>query len=117
MPTTLLDAPVSELDQPAIRVEREVLRDRVVIRPAGEIDAATRPTVERLMSDVLAATNGPLLLELDLRDVTFIDSAGVELLLITRSQLARRDARLLLRPSPQVDRLLQLLGLRSVLAL
>lgn len=94
---------MSDAGHPGFSVRLEELRGRVVISAAGEVDLANRPAVDHLIGEVLATVTGPLLLQLDLREVTFINSAGIELLLITRNLLTRGDAQFMLRPSPSVD--------------
>lgn len=54
-------------------------RDRVAVRPVGEIDLATAPAVQASLQELSAAGFAELVL--DLRDVTFIDSSGIRLLL------------------------------------
>jgi anti-sigma B factor antagonist len=75
----------------------------------GEIDVAEAPGVERRLADALAA-GGPVIV--DLREVTFIDSSGMAVLL-RAAQAAARDAHelRLLRPGPPVMRTFQIAGL------
>lgn len=54
-------------------------RDRVVVRPVGEVDLATAGCVDTALDDVRAAGFEELVL--DLRDVTFMDSSGIRLLI------------------------------------
>jgi anti-sigma B factor antagonist len=63
----------------AFRCELEPERERVRIRPIGEIDLATVPVVEAHLSELTAA--GFKQLTLDLRTVSFLDSTGLRLIL------------------------------------
>jgi anti-sigma B factor antagonist len=75
----------------------------------GEIDVAEAPGVERRLADALAAGGHVVV---DLREVTFIDSSGLAVLL-RAVQAAARDGRelRLLRPRPPVMRTFELAGL------
>jgi len=106
---------MSFLPEP-LQIISRITPERVTMTVRGEIDVATAPRLRHAMTDRLA--HGPATsLALDLSGVFFIDCAGVQALLV-----ARRTARLLggdlilTRTSPQVARLLDLLGLRSQFA-
>jgi anti-anti-sigma factor len=85
--------------------EREVTGDRVVVTVRGEVDMSTADTMFR------AATTGTLAaVTLDLRAVTFFDSAAIHALI----QIAERyGAGLEVHPSPQVRRVLEISGLST----
>jgi anti-sigma B factor antagonist len=60
-------------------VERQLETDRIRLVVRGELDIETGP---RLREELLAAEqSSPSLLVLDLREVTFFDSTGLELVL------------------------------------
>ena len=66
-------------------------------------------------TDLAAAQEGDLVL--DLAEVTFIDSAGMRALLIVRENLAATGRALrLANVTPEVKRLLDLVGLTGVLS-
>jgi anti-sigma B factor antagonist len=84
--------------------------DGVVVILEGELDLATAPQLERALREVQATSPGRILI--DLRDLGFMDSTG--LAVIVRAQLAADTSghRLALgHPPPQVKRLLQITGL------
>jgi anti-anti-sigma factor len=85
-----------------------------VLRPRGEIDVAA---VMRLRPTWLAlADTGRPVVVVDLCDVTFIDVAGVGLLVALRNRQRAHGGRVHLRRVPaQVTRVLQLTGLASAL--
>jgi len=58
----------------------------VEISPSGEIDVENAYTVKDAVADQLA-DNRPERIELNMQDVTFIDSVGISLLLTTRERL------------------------------
>jgi anti-anti-sigma factor len=82
----------------------------------GELDLASAPTLE-LELDRLE-WRPPRLLLMDLRGLTFMDVAGIRVLLAAHERAERRGHELaIVRGAPIVERLMQLLGLDSVLDL
>ena len=61
------------------RCELEPERERVRVRAIGEIDMATVPVVEAHLSELMA--NGRKQVTLDLREVCFLDSTGLRMIL------------------------------------
>ncbi|MEV6874463.1 STAS domain-containing protein [Amycolatopsis sp. NPDC051128] len=62
-----------------------------VLRVAGEIDLLSAPEFEDVVGEVLA--DGPETLVVDLRDVTFFCSAGLQVLALAHRRLAERSLR------------------------
>jgi anti-sigma B factor antagonist len=86
-------------------VSRRRAGDAVVVAPAGEIDLATVAVLEAEVGVALAEADH---LVLDLREVTFIDSAGLRLVL----ESSRRAGRLsVVRGPREVQRVFGLVGL------
>jgi anti-sigma B factor antagonist len=86
--------------------------DRRVIAASGEIDAVSSPRLQAL--GVEACDRSPRLLVLDVREVTFVDSAGLNALIAIRRQAAAAgaDVRLVHGAGDNVVlRLLRLVGL------
>jgi anti-sigma B factor antagonist len=85
-----------------------------VLRPCGEVDIAT---ATRLRPDWLAlADTGQPVVVVDLREVTFMDVAGVSLLVALRNRQLAHGGRVHLRRVPaQVSLVLQLTGLAGIL--
>jgi anti-sigma B factor antagonist len=86
-------------------VSRRRAGDVIVVAPAGEIDLATVDVVE---AEVEAALADAPALVLDLREVTFIDSAGLRLVLETSRKAARFSV---VRGPGEVQRVFDLVGL------
>ncbi|WP_033216380.1 STAS domain-containing protein [Kitasatospora phosalacinea] len=85
-----------------------------LVRAGGEIDLDTAPGVGRELARALAAHPEVVL---DLSAVTFMDCAGLRVLLGARALADRNGARLALRGvGPPVARLLELTGLDDSLA-
>jgi anti-anti-sigma factor len=81
----------------------------VTVTVSGELDLATRPRLERAVRETLAAR--PWRLTIDLTDVTFCGSAGLQALLVLHEAAEEAGARMAVRPSAVVRRLLEITGL------
>jgi anti-anti-sigma factor len=91
-------------------------RDRaVVVALHGELDIATAPLLREALDAI--EDGRPEELTIDLRGLTFIDSAGLHLIATEHSRLARAGRTwLALRPGPgPVQRLFELTQLDEVL--
>ena len=83
----------------------------VVVSLAGEFDLS----VERLFAQAVTYSvvqDGHSSVVLDLAEITFLDSSGIRALLLARRQALASGTRLSLRrPSPAVQRVLELTGI------
>ena len=87
-----------------------------VFRLRGELDMATAPRLARALSTALDA--GPTRLAIDLRDLTFIDSAGVRVVLAAGRRARDAGAPLVLRsPCRSVRKVLRLTGADRMLVI
>jgi anti-sigma B factor antagonist len=87
---------------------------RAGIRVAGEVDAHTSIELERAIND--AFETGATTLEIDVSDMSFIDSSGLRVLVHGRRRATDAGGTLaLLRPRDTVVRLLDVTGLRELL--
>ena len=94
---------------PNFSVTRRRTRDAVVVVPVGEIDLAT---VALLQAELDAAAGESNRLVLDLRDISFMDSAGLRLVLQCSRALEEAGGALtVVRGSREVQRLFDLVGL------
>jgi anti-anti-sigma factor len=81
------------------------------ITVAGEMDAVSAPALREAVSDMLRQQR-PGRIEIGLRGVTFLDSAGIRSLLLCHSDARGADCQLRLTdPHPRVRRVLQITGL------
>lgn len=82
------------------------------LRPAGELDIATAPTLERELE--AAAAGDAEVIVLDLRQLTFMDSSGIHLLLRANDTWGARDERLrIITGPPLIDRVFDLACVRE----
>jgi anti-sigma B factor antagonist len=94
----------------------EVIPDgtRVCVRPAGEIDLLSCDSLRERLDELWAS--GCTDVVLDLREVTFMDSAGVHLLIEHHKRAAANDAAFSIIPGGRpVTRVLELTGIDELL--
>lgn len=88
-------------------------RNVVAAVPVGELDLATVDEVATTISELRAV--GFTEIVLDLRQVDFIDSTGLRLLLQLRADAARDGHRItLVSPDPVVGRIFDITGTRDL---
>jgi anti-sigma B factor antagonist len=82
-----------------------------VVTVAGELDVATAPTLRQAFLDLLS--DGTPDIAIDVSGVTFVDSSGLAVLLMGARRWSGEQKRFVLRtPSPMLNRLLDLAGVR-----
>ena len=79
--------------------------DAARVHVAGELDVATAPQLEGTLRD---AEQQARLVVLDLRELTFMDCAGVHLLVDASTRARTRGDRLVVLRGPTIDRLFTL---------
>jgi anti-anti-sigma factor len=87
--------------------------DDCVFRPVGDVDLAV---AERLRSDWYAVIDDrhPVRVIVDLRDVTFMDSSGLSVLVgLAKRQQPRGGSVAVCNPSPQIAKLMMVTGLNK----
>ncbi len=91
-------------------------RETAIVALEGEIDLALAPEAERLIAEAEAREPGKLVI--DLREVTFMDSSGLRILLtaLRRAEEAGRGFALV-KGGDTVNRLLEVTGLTDRLEL
>ena len=96
--------------------ESELVDGTKLVTLGGELDVFTAgAAVRELLEECVESAYHVVL---DMSQVTFIDSAGIGLLVRTHRRLADIDRRLvLLRPDPNVRRIIELTGLDQLLAI
>ncbi len=99
---------------PPFSCELEPDRERVVVRPRGEIDLHTARVVEQRLQDAVVA--GFRHVVLDLRGVTFLGSSGLRVAVAFAQSASRAGIRFSLERGPAVAmRPIALSGLQDVL--
>jgi anti-anti-sigma factor len=90
------------MSTPAFEVSSSRAADILIVEVAGEVDMATSPQV---VEAVESASNGCRRVVVDLTEVTFLDSSGLNALVNCRRSLAARDVDLrVVSPSDHVVR-------------
>jgi anti-sigma B factor antagonist len=84
-----------------------------VVLLVGELDLTSAPLLRRTLNKLVAS--GYPQIVLDLAELSFVDSQGLAVLIVTNERLSRSGRSLILRsPSPSVRELLQLMGLGDI---
>ena len=95
--------------EPEFEVTRRRTPDGVVVVVRGEIDLATIDVVETQLAEAIQEATR---VYLDLREVTFIDSAGVRLVVEGARELTAKQGELVVVRGPvAVQRVFDLVGL------
>jgi stage II sporulation protein AA (anti-sigma F factor antagonist) len=99
----------------ALKIERTVQENVLILRLRGEIDLKTAPDLRRALEQGLLGAQVQNVV-LNLSDVTFIDSSGIGVLLGRYKELKQSEGQLIIvAPRPHVDTVLQLSGLGRVI--
>ena len=105
-------AEVARLDLEPFAVDVQRRDDVAIVRPRGELDLATVETLRAALDDI----NGAGRLVLDLRGLSFLDCAGLHLLMALHQRAQRAGFQLaLLAPAAPADKPIKLLGLDRAL--
>jgi anti-anti-sigma factor len=86
-----------------------------VLAVAGEIDLATAPALEEAITSALA--NDPTALVIELSAVTFMASAGMQILATTQEKVSKSAQFAVVADSPATSIPIQLTGLDEIFSL
>jgi anti-anti-sigma factor len=104
-------------DPPLLNVTITHLGDTSTVRLAGEIDLVTSTRLNRELETLLDRVPPPTRLRLDLREVGFMDTTGVAVLLTARRRAHELGCRFsVISTSPAIARLFEITGLAGLLA-
>ncbi len=102
--------------QSDFQVERRIEGRAAIITVTGELDLASSPQLEQELDDVWQS--GAELLVIDLRDLEFMDSTGLSIIVSAHQRLSESGRQLsVVRGPQQVQRLLDLTGVSERLRL
>jgi anti-sigma B factor antagonist len=102
-----------ETAEPLLVVEVTRDGDAAVVRIEGEVEFATAPRLRATLLDLAQEGASPVVL--DLADVSFVDSAGISLLIQAKKRLASGNSDLVLRaPQASVRRVLEISGVTEL---
>ena len=90
---------------------------RAVVVVRGELDLATAPDLEAVVTELLDEGQDVVV---DLRELAFMDSTGLRALVAAHARVEGTEQRLLLvrpRPGAAIERILAIAGVESVLDL
>jgi anti-anti-sigma factor len=103
-----MTAPSSFSPEPFRCEVRNAIDGVVALTPVGELDLQTAGEVRAALRDAQAP--GLAVVILDLRELTFMDAAGVHLLVETDAWAREASVRLMIVPGPAARRLLEITG-------
>jgi anti-sigma B factor antagonist len=97
-------------------IKRSDDAEGVLLALSGELDVASAPALEKCLSELAPESHARVVL--DLSELSFVDSPGINVLLAARKE-AEDEGRLLVlrRPTAQVQRVFAVLGLSGWLTL
>jgi anti-sigma B factor antagonist len=100
---------VPEIAEPLLVVEVTRVGGGAVVRIEGEVEFATAPRLRATLLDLAQEGVSPVVV--DLAAVSFLDSAGISLLIQAKKRLANANADLVLRsPQQNIRRVLEISG-------
>jgi anti-sigma B factor antagonist len=100
---------------PGFAVERAPLRGAPGVLVRGDVDLETAPALTEAVEAAIRETRGAFVI--DLREVTFLASCGVHLLVRARALLGREDrALVVICPPGPARRVLEVVGITDLLA-
>ena len=102
-----------DVAEPVLLVE--VTRDGggALVRIEGEVEFATAPRLRATLLDLAQESASPVVL--DLAEVSFLDSAGISLLIQAKKRLSAAGSDLVLRaPQPNIRRVLEISGVTEL---
>ena len=101
--------------KPALEVRDSPLSGAAGVMVTGEVDLATAQMLEEAIDHAIRATTGAFVI--DLSDVTFMDSSGVNVLMRARALLGREERDVvLICPPGGVLHVLEVIGLVDLFA-
>jgi anti-sigma B factor antagonist len=104
---------VPDTTEPLLVVEVARDGDSAVVRIEGEVEFATAPRLRATLLDLAQEGASPVVL--DLAEVTFVDSAGISLLIQAKKRLTSSGSDLVLRaPQASVRRVLEISGVTEL---
>ena len=102
--------------QRSFTVQLQPLSDAALIVVSGELDIASAPELEQMLDQVEPELTK--LVIVDLRELEFMDSTGLSIIVRAHQRLSECDCELtLIKGQPQVQRLLDLTGVADRLRL
>jgi anti-sigma B factor antagonist len=107
---------MTEATEPLLSVSIERDGSTAVVKIEGEVEFATAPRLRATLVDLAIEGANPVIL--DLGAVTFLDSAGISLLIQAKKRLQSAGSDLLLRsPQRNVMRVLEISGVNVLFAI
>jgi anti-sigma B factor antagonist len=112
-----MTAPASGDEPPQLSLSSTRTPGRVTVGVSGEVDACTCGRLRQHLIDVIDA-QGDLPVDLDLGNMTFIDSSGLSVLVEMHLRAQDQGGTFVLHnPRPSAAKIFEIVGLNSVLTI
>ena len=96
-----------------MEIIKSLNNDELTITLIGELNSATAPELEDVVKDAL---HGVKTLIFDFKDLNYISSAGLRVLLVSQKTLERVNGRMIVRhPNESVMDVFEITGFKNVL--
>jgi anti-anti-sigma factor len=95
-----------------LRIEMELDGHQAHVRCSGEIDQSRADELTQHLGNAMASGANDVVL--DMTEVTFLDSTGLQRVIIGATECESLGLRFSLRPSPRVQRMLEVAGVRDI---
>ncbi|MBR5152534.1 MAG: anti-sigma factor antagonist [Clostridia bacterium] len=97
-----------------MKLRMESIGTTLVVKPDGELDQSCATELRTDIDREIIRTHTKNLI-LDLGNVTFMDSSGIGMIIGRYKQIQARGGKtMIIRPQPQVDKVLELSGLKKI---
>ena len=98
-----------------MEIKTETIGTTLVVKLYGEIDHHTATEIRSVMDKELMLKN-IINIVMDFDGVTFMDSSGIGMIVGRYKQVASRGGKMMIiRVKPQVDRILEISGLKKIM--
>ena len=99
-----------------LNIHTEIIEDKTVLAPQGDVDLSSAPQLRTILGPVLEGENPRLLI--DLSAIGFMDSTGVGVMVNALNRIKEKGGAIAFcKPTPRVHRVLQIAGLLKALPL
>ncbi len=97
-----------------MKLRMESIGTTLVVKPDGELDQSCAAALRCDIDREIQRTHTKNLI-LDFGNVTFMDSSGIGMIIGRYKQIQARGGKtMIIRPQPQVDKILELSGLKKI---
>lgn len=97
-----------------LKIEKQVNGDSAVFAPTGRLDTASAPEFEQAIAEALGSIKS---LKLDFKNLDYISSAGLRVLLSAQKAMNQKGEMLLTNVNDSVMEILEVTGFTDILTI